>query len=306
MKLRARAVLPALGLFCAAGAVWVNSQGPNPLADVLTAEVMTGDIEQAVQATGTLRPVRLVAVGAQVSGRITLMNVSVGQQVKKDGLIAEIDSLTQQNDLKTAEASLADVQAQKRQKEATLAYATAVFEREQMTLAKLATSRDSWESAKANVETTRAQIDFLSAQIAEAEVKADTARVNLGYTKITSPIDGTVLLVVTQEGQTVNAVQSAPTIAVIGQIDRMTVRTEISEADAPRVRPGQKVAFTILGESSRQWEAALEALDPAPIRSAPILPSPPLRPPPQPRHHPRPRRRSTITGALMCQIPTGF
>ena len=269
MKLRARAVLPALGLFCAAGAVWVNSQGPNPLADVLTAEVMTGDIEQAVQATGTLRPVRLVAVGAQVSGRITLMNVSVGQQVKKGGLIAEIDSLTQQNDLKTAEASLADVQAQKRQKEATLAYATAVFEREQMTLAKLATSRDSWESAKANVETTRAQIDSLTAQIAEAEVKADTARVNLGYTKITSPIDGTVLLVVTQEGQTVNAVQSAPTIAVIGQIDRMTVRTEISEADAPRVRPGQKVAFTILGESSRQWEAALEALDPAPdsIRS---------------------------------------
>ena len=236
----------------------------DPLADLLVAEATIGDVEQSVQATGSLRPVQLVAVGAQVSGRITKMNAVIGQRVAAGDLIAEIDNLTQQNDLKAAEAALEDVRAQKRQKEATLAYDAWVLEREEKTLAKEATSRDSWESAKEAVETTRAQIDSLAAQIKEAEVKVDSARIDLGYTRITAPIDGTTLLVATQEGQNVNAVQSAPTIAILGRVDRMLVRAEISEADAPKVKIGQKAVFSILGASQRQWEATLLSLDPAP------------------------------------------
>jgi len=208
--------------------------------------------------------VQLVAVGAQVSGRITKMNAVIGKRFAADDLVAEIDNLTQQNDLRTAEAALEDVQAQKRQKEATLAYDEWSLDREEKTLAKQATSRDSWKSAKEAVETTRAQIDSLAAQIKEAEVKVDSARIDLGYTRITAPIDGTVLLVAVQEGQNVNAVQSAPTIAILGRIDRMLVRAEISEADAPKVKIGQKAVFSILGESQRQWEAKLLSLDPAP------------------------------------------
>ena len=102
-----------------------------------------------MQATGSLRPVQLVAVGAQVSGRITKMNAAIGQRVAAGDLVAEIDNLTQQNDLRTAEAALEDVQAQKRQKEATLAYDEWALDREEKTLAKQATSRDSWELAKA-------------------------------------------------------------------------------------------------------------------------------------------------------------
>jgi macrolide-specific efflux system membrane fusion protein len=67
-----------------------------------------------------------------------------------------------------------------------------------------------------------------------------------------------------QEGQNVNAVQSVPTIAILGRIERMLVRAEISEADAPKVKIGQKAVFSILGESQRQWEATLLSLDPAP------------------------------------------
>src|SRR3546814_1790453 len=100
-------------------------------------------------------------------------------------------------------------------------------------------------------------IEALEAQIVEAEVAVEIARVDLGYTKITAPIDGTVLAIVTQEGQTVNATQSAPTIIVIGQIDVMTVRAEISEADIVRVRPGQQVYFTILGDPDHRYEATL-------------------------------------------------
>jgi len=260
-------VLALLGI---GGGVWLRAKlAVDPLADLLVAEATLGDVEQAVEATGSLRPTRLVAVGAQVSGRITRMNAAIGKRLAAGDLLAEIDDITQQDDLKTAEAALDDVRAQKRQKEATLAYAESAFAREEKTLAKEASSRDSWESAKATVETTRAQIDSLAAQIKEAEVKVDSARVQLGYTRITAPIDGTVLLVAAQEGQNVNAVQSAPTVVVLGQIDRMLVRAEISEADAPKVKIGQKAVFTILGAPERQWEATLEALDPAPdsIRS---------------------------------------
>lgn len=243
---------------------WRSHTAVDPLADLLVVEATTADVQQTVQATGTLRPVRLVAVGAQVSGRITAMKVAIGETVKAGDLVATIDDVTRENDLKSAEAALADVRAQKRQKEASLVYAEAVLERETATFAKLASSKDALESARATVETTRAQIDSLAAQITQAEVKVDTARVDLGYTRIVAPIDGTVLLVVAQEGQTVNAAQSAPTIVVLGRIDRMTVRAEISEADAPKVKLGQPVAFSILGDLDRRWEARLEALDPAP------------------------------------------
>src|SRR3546814_9169847 len=107
-------------------------------------------------------------------------------------------------------------------------------------------------------------IEALEAQIVEGEVAVEIARVDLGYTKITAPIDGTVLAIVTQEGQTVNATQSAPTIIVIGQIDVMTVRAEISEADIVRVRPGQQVYFTILGDPDHRYEATLAGIEPAP------------------------------------------
>ncbi len=182
----------------------------DPLADLLVTQAKVGDIEETVQATGSIRPVRIVAVGSRVSGRVVIMNAPIGKRFRAGDLIAEIDSVTQQNDLETAEAALDDVRAQRRQKEASLAYAEQALTREEKTLAREATSRDSWEQARATVETTRAQTDSLAAQIKEAEVKVANARVQLDYTRIIAPIDGTVLLVSVQEGRTVNAVQSAP------------------------------------------------------------------------------------------------
>ena len=132
----------------------------DPLADLLIAEATVSDVRQAVEATGSLRPTQLVAVGAQVSGRITHMNAAIGKRLAAGDLVAEIDNVTQRNDLETAEAALDDVRAQKRQKEASLAYAESALAREERTLAKEASSRDSWELAKATVETTRAQIEF--------------------------------------------------------------------------------------------------------------------------------------------------
>lgn len=255
-------VLAGLG----GGAYWWYAvrNAADPLADVITSEAAKGDIELAVLATGSLRPVRLVAVGAQVSGRVTALNVGVGKKVKQGDLIAEIDNLTQQNALKTANALLTSVSAQLEEKQATLAYAKRALEREARTFAARASSRDTYETAETTVRTTKAQIASLNAHLVESEIAVQTAELNLSYTRITAPIDGTVLLVVAQQGQTVNALQSAPTIVVLGQIDRMTVRAEISEADVTKVKPGQPVYFTVLGDTSKRWEATLAAVDPAP------------------------------------------
>lgn len=267
MRGSSRLVVVLLLLVAAgAGAYWwyLNENRPDPLADIITAQATRGDIEVAVLATGTLRPATMVAVGAQVSGRVTSLDVELGQKVSEGDLIARIDSHPQENALRTARASLAAVRAQLDEKRATLAYAEEALRRQAETLARHASSRIAYDEADTTVKTTRAQIAALEAQIAQAEVAVDTAEINLGYTQVTAPIDGTVLLIVTQEGQTVNATQSAPTIVVLGQIDHMTVRAEISEADVTRVRPGQKVYFSVLGDPGRRWDATLESLDPAP------------------------------------------
>jgi len=230
----------------------------------ITAPVTVSDLREEVLASGTLKPARLTAVGAQVSGRITALNVRVGDTVKAGDVIAQIDPITKQNDLRSSEASLKNYRAQKTEKEAALVLAEANLARQQATLAQHATSRSDFDSADSTVRQTRAQIAALDALIVGAEASVETARVNLDYTRITAPIDGTVLATVVQEGQTVNAVQSAPTIVVLGQLETMTVRAEISEADIVKVKPGQSLYFTILGDQDHRYEARLDQIEPAP------------------------------------------
>ncbi|OWJ63827.1 efflux transporter periplasmic adaptor subunit [Inquilinus limosus] len=255
------AVLGGLALAALAARIWLfPSQGTPPMSAAAT----IGDVEESVLATGTLKPARLVAVGAQASGRITALKVALGQKVAKGDLVAEIDSVTQQNSLRTQQASLANLRAQRTEKEATLTLNQLTLTRQKAMAAQRAASQADLESAQAAVQVTQAQIEQLDAQIIEGQVAIETAQVDLGYTRITAPIDGTVLSIVSQEGQTVNAVQSTPTIVILGDLDVMTVRAEISEADIVKVRPGQPIYFTILGERGHRYEAVLDSIEPAP------------------------------------------
>ncbi|MBN8481427.1 MAG: efflux RND transporter periplasmic adaptor subunit, partial [Xanthomonadales bacterium] len=233
-------------------------------ASYVTAPVTVADIEDTVIATGELEALNLVSVGAQVSGRVVALKVAVGDVVTAGQLIAEIDSLPQQNTLRNAEAALQTTQAQRAARVAALRQAELAFKRQQDMLAGEATSRAEYETAEATLATTRADIAALDAQLAQGKIQVDTARLNLGYTKITAPIDGTIVAVVTKEGQTVNANQSAPTIVKLARLDTLTVKAQISEADVPKVKAGQKVWFTILGEPDRRYYAELRAVEPAP------------------------------------------
>ncbi|WP_202797903.1 macrolide transporter subunit MacA [Desulfocurvibacter africanus] len=236
----------------------------SPAPQYLTAQAEITNLEETVLASGTLEAFKQVSVGAQVSGQVKSLKVALGDQVKQGQVIAEIDSLPQQNELRNAEASLESVRAQRRAKQATLLQAELEFKRQREMLAEDATSRQDYESAQATLNATRADIAALDAQIVQASIAVDTARIDLGYTRITSPMDGVVVAIVTKEGQTVNAAQEAPTIVKVAQLDTMTVEAEISEADVVRVEPGQRVYFTILGEPDHRYEATLRSIEPAP------------------------------------------
>lgn len=241
--------------------LWLPApQGPQ----FVTAKVARMDMEESVMASGTLEAVKQVSVGAQVSGQVKSLKVALGDKVTKGQLVAEIDSLTQQNDLHNAEAALENMRAQWLAKQATLKQADAAYQRQKRLRAQDAVSQESLQTAQATYEATKAEADALAAQIKEAEITVENAKINLAYTSITAPIDGTVVSIVTEEGQTVNAAQSAPTIIKLAQLDTMTIKAEISEADVTRVQPGQKVRFTILGEPGQPYAATLRAIEPGP------------------------------------------
>jgi macrolide-specific efflux system membrane fusion protein len=233
-------------------------------AKVITTPVSRSDIESSVLATGSLKPSRLVAVGSQASGRIVSLKVAVGDTVKTRDLIAEIDSTTQDNALRTAQASLANVEAQRAERVAEMENATLTLERQQAIYQKQAGSKADLQSAEAEVKVVAAQIQSLDAQITAAKVAVETAQADVGYTRISAPMDGTVLAIVNQEGRTVNATQSAPTIVVLGDLSKMTVRAEISEADITKVSAGQKVRFNVIGDRTKTYDATLTAIEPAP------------------------------------------
>lgn len=230
----------------------------------LTAPVARADLEDSVLATGTVQAFKQVSVGAQVSGQIKRLAVKLGDKVRSGDLIAEIESLTQQNTLRNAEAALQNITAQLAAKQATLKQAELAFKRAEQLLNQDAGSHESFEAAEATLNATRAEIRSLEAQIAQSRVSVDTARINLGYTRIVAPMDGTVVALITQEGQTVNANQSTPTIIKLARMDTVTVKAQISEADVTRVKPGQKVYFTILGEPRKRYTTTLRAVEPAP------------------------------------------
>ncbi|MBC9247664.1 efflux RND transporter periplasmic adaptor subunit [Paracoccus sp. 11-3] len=240
---------------------------------VMTAPVTRATIEQTVLANGILKPSRLVAVGAQVSGRITAVDVQLGQDVQAGDLIAEIDSVTQTNELRTAQAALANMQAQLKERQANLTLANTTLERQREMVQRRASAQSELDTADADVSVLEAQIEALNAQIEQARVAIENAQANVDYTRITAPIDGTVLAIVSQEGQTVNANQSTPTIVILGQLDQMTVRAEISEADVVNIKAGQSVYFNILGEPDTRYESTLEYVEPAPetIRSDSLI-----------------------------------
>ena len=191
----AKAILIAVCLAIIAAIAWYVLKPKNTQPQYITSEVTRGDIEDAVLATGDLEATKMVSVGAQVSGQVKKMYVKLGDQVKQGQLIAQIDSVRQSNDLKSAEANIKNQQAQLTTKQATLAKAEAEYNRQKNMFAQDATSKADYDSALAAFKTAQADIASMDAQIEQSKLTLATSQENLGYTRIVAPMDGTVVAI---------------------------------------------------------------------------------------------------------------
>ncbi|MBI4995688.1 MAG: macrolide transporter subunit MacA [Rhodocyclales bacterium] len=230
----------------------------------LTAKVVRTDLVRSVMTTGSLQAQQQVDVGAQVSGQVKALKVQLGERVQKGQLLAEIDPVLPENALRSAKANLESLEAQRRAVAASLRQADLAHRRQQAMIAQDATSRQELEAANAQLQALHASLASYDAQISQARTQVDTAKANVEYTRITAPMDGEVVGIVTKQGQTVVASQQAPVILKLANLDTMTVEAEISEADVIRIRAGQVVYFTILGDSTKRYYSKLRAVEPSP------------------------------------------
>lgn len=230
----------------------------------LTTRVVREDIDDTVRATGVLQPVSQVEVGAQVSGQLKALGVHLGDRVTAGQWLGQIDPVVLRNTLREAQATEQNLVAQRRAVMSQLEQASRAYQRQQQMLRDQATARQDVENAQAQFNALQANIESFDAQVKEARIQVDTATINLGYARIVSPIAGEVVAVVTGEGQTVIAQQQAPVILKVANLDTMTVKAQVAEADVIRVHPGLPVYFTILGEPDRRYYGKLRAIEPAP------------------------------------------
>ena len=216
-----------------------------------TAAVERGDIESTVVAAGIVQPIKYVDVGAQTSGKLKSLKVNRGDQVTENQLLAEIDPALADTALTGANAALESMTAERSLKQAQLVLAKVQEVRNDELFTNRLISTSDRDITKAAYDVAFADAASLSAQMKQSAAAIDTAKANLGYTKITAPIAGEVVSISLLEGQTLNANQSAPNILRLADISTVTVWAQVSEADIVRVKAGQDVYFTILGDSRR-------------------------------------------------------
>lgn len=220
------------------------------------------NIQKVVNATGEVKAIELVTVGAQASGKIEKLHVVVGQEVKQGEMIAEIDSSTQQNEVDSTKAKLTSYEAQLKAAEVTLRITKKQYERMKALREQDAASEEELENTEDAYETAKSRVVELQATIEETKIALSTAETNLGYTKITAPLDGTIVSVPVKQGQTVNAAMNTPTIVQIADLSQMEILIEISEGDIAYVEPGQKVTYSTLADLNETYETTLRSIDP--------------------------------------------
>lgn len=272
----------------------------------LTATVEIDDIENNVMASGKVKALNTVDVGAQVSGEVTRLFVDVGDQVQKGDLIAQIDQVTQKNNLSNeqasleqSEAALQSARAESLSRQAGLKSAYADLNSRQSDLkqaqsdftrlqslvaidaisqqeydtqatrvetakAAVTNARAAIDTAKAAIATTEANINSQQAALRKSQTNVSTAQEDLSYTTIRAPMSGTVVSVTTEQGTTVNANQTAPTIVTLADLSTVRINAQISEADVINVKADLPVYFNIIGNPDKKYDATLKAIEPAP------------------------------------------
>ncbi len=246
-----------LAIIAAVGVVWwlMSTAGG---ARYTTAPVTRGAVTRAVVATGTVNPVLTIIVGAYVSGTITDIQCDYNTQVKKGQVCATIDPRPYQTVVDQNKANLDVAKAQLEKDKANLAYVQLNYDRNAKLAVTNAVSKDTLDNAKNALDQAKAQLGLDEATIEQRQAQLATSQVNLDYTKITSPVDGTVVSRNVTIGQTVASSFQTPTLFLIAtDLTQMQVDTNVSESDIGGIKEGDKAYFTVDAFPNRTFEGTV-------------------------------------------------
>lgn len=211
-----------------------------------TEKVTRGDIRASVTATGTVNAVTTVQVGTQVSGTIRNIYVDYNSPVKDGQLLALIDPATFESQVYQARANLLLAKANLEKAQASVVDAKRTMDRNKVLLANHFIAQSDLDTSETNYQTDVAQVSASKAQVEQAKAALTSSEINLKYTRILSPVSGTVISRNVDVGQTVAASFQTPTLFSIAQdLAKMQIDTNVDEADIGKVKVGQPVEFTV-------------------------------------------------------------
>ncbi|HDQ03486.1 MAG TPA: efflux RND transporter periplasmic adaptor subunit [Deltaproteobacteria bacterium] len=232
-----------------------------------TETVGRGNVKEIVSATGTVNAVTTVLVGTQVSGTIKELFVDYNSTVEKGQLLATIDPATFQAQVQQARANLLLAQANLEKARVAVYDAETNLERNKTLFARNFISKSELDNSQTAYLSALAQVKASEAQVAHSRAALNYAQTNLKYTRIVSPVNGTVISRNVDMGQTVAASFQTPTLFTIAQdLTKMQVNTSIDEADIGRIKNDQPVEFSVDAYPDITFSGEV-----AEVRSAPII-----------------------------------
>lgn len=265
---KTRLGMVSIGLLLAAAmvAAWWYLGHRAPAPHYVTAAASTGAVSREITASGSINPVVTVQVGAFVSGNIQTLSCDFNTKVTKGQVCATIDPRPYQLIVDQDRAAVATAKAQRVKDQANLKYATLTYGRDEGLLKLDSIAREDVDNALSQRDQAQAAIALDTATIQQRQAALDAALVNLGYTRILSPVNGTVISRNVNIGQTVAASFQTPTLFLIAQdLTKMQVDTNVSESDIAGARPGAVATFTVEAFPGRIFRGRVSQVRQAPV-----------------------------------------
>jgi len=224
---------------------WLNP--PAPVAQFRTAEISRGDLDEVITANGIINPVRVVSVGTQVSGTVAALYADFNDRVEQGQLLLRLDPALFNSRLAASEAALANARANAQLQSANAGRAASLVAKDYI--------------ARQEYETQVAGAKQAAASVAQAEAQVRQDRANLDFSVIRAPVKGVVISRQIDVGQTVAASFNTPTLFQIARdLTQMQIEAAVAEADIARVKPGQRVDFTVDAYGTRQFRGLVDEI----------------------------------------------
>jgi len=224
----------------------VFRSGRNGEIKYRTETLARGDIEALVVTSGTLNPIEIVDVGAQVSGKIEKLYADFNTPVTKGQIVAELDQEPLKMKIDQNEANYKSRVASLDRAKVTLSQAEKGYERAKSLFAKELVSIEEMEAAEASYLGSKSDLISAEATLSQAKSTLDLSKVDLSYAVIRAPVDGIVIVRKVNVGQTLQSSMTAPLLfQVATDLTKMKVECSVDESDIGKVKEGQKARFTV-------------------------------------------------------------